>query len=127
NFETDQPTGRSAGRPMTRIFVSEFLCGGGWVEPAWATGWAPALLGEAWAMLSAAAADFAAVPDVQVVTLLDERLTDYALGPRVEVIRVAPSGESFAFRAVAANADYALVIAPEIDGRLHHRCLWAAE
>jgi tyramine---L-glutamate ligase len=111
---------------MTRVLVSEFLCGGGWVEPARATGWAPALLGEAWAMLAAVAADFAAIPDVAVISLLDARLNDRALDPRVEVIHVEPGGEARAFRAIVANVDHALVIAPEIDGILHERCTWAA-
>src|SRR5205823_7398288 len=64
--------GRRAGGPMTRVLVSEFLCGGGREGPARASGWASALSGEGWAMLAAAAADLRAVPGVEAVTLLDE-------------------------------------------------------
>jgi predicted ATP-grasp superfamily ATP-dependent carboligase len=112
---------------MTQVFVSEILCGGGWVEPARATGWAPALLGEAWAMLSAITADFATIPGLQVVTLLDQRLTHRSLDPRVQTIRVNSTREPLAFRELASQSDFALVIAPEIDGVLHQRCLWAQE
>jgi predicted ATP-grasp superfamily ATP-dependent carboligase len=112
---------------MTRVFVSEILCGGGWVEPGRFGDWASALLGEAWAMLSAIAADFAAIPDVRVVTLLDERWTHLSLDPCVQVIRVDSTSEPLAFRELASQSDYALVIAPEIDGVLHRRCTWAQD
>lgn len=107
---------------MTRIFVSEILCGGGWVEPGRFGDWAPALLGEAWAMLAAVTADFAAAPGVQVTTILDKRLADRALDPRINVLRIAPADEERAFQDQAAQADYVLVIAPEIDGILQRRC-----
>jgi predicted ATP-grasp superfamily ATP-dependent carboligase len=77
-------------------------------------------------MLQAVTADFAAIPDVSVITLLDARLKDRELDPRVEVVRVEPSGEAQAFRDVVAEVDFALVIAPELDGVLHERCAAAA-
>lgn len=107
---------------MNRIFVSEILCGGGWVEPGCFGDWAPALLSEAWAMLAAVTADLAAIDGVQVTTLLDDRLTDRSLDPRVEVIRVRSESEEPAFREQAGRADFALIIAPEMNGVLHRRC-----
>lgn len=107
---------------MTRIVVSEILCGGGWVEPGRFGDWAPALLGEAWAMLSSVTADFAAISGAQVTTILDQRLSDRALDPRVQVVSIAPEDEERAFQDHAAQADYAMVIAPEIDGILQRRC-----
>jgi predicted ATP-grasp superfamily ATP-dependent carboligase len=77
-------------------------------------------------MLAAATADFAVIPDVKVTALLDDRLCDRLLDPRVELIRVDAGSEPLAFRDAAAHADFTLVIAPEIDGILHQRCIWAA-
>jgi predicted ATP-grasp superfamily ATP-dependent carboligase len=77
-------------------------------------------------MLDAVAADFAAIPDVSVVSLLDARLKDRALDTSVEVIRVEPGSEAQAFREIVAQVDFALVIAPELDGILLERCTWAA-
>jgi tyramine---L-glutamate ligase len=58
-------------------------------------------------MRDAIVADFAAISDVQVLTLSMEDETD--------------------FRALAAAADWALIIAPETDGILEERCRWALE
>lgn len=113
---------------MIRVFVSEFLCGGGREEPARLAGWAPALLGEAWVMLSAVCADFAAIPGVSVTTLLDAALpADYSLDPRVHTERVAPGESDTVFRRSVRAADYVLVIAPEFDGILADRCRIAAD
>jgi hypothetical protein len=61
-------------------------------------------------MLSAAVEDFRRVAGVEVITVLNEGLNEPA-----------------AFRAAAAEADYALVIAPEFDRILETRCRWAVE
>jgi predicted ATP-grasp superfamily ATP-dependent carboligase len=78
-------------------------------------------------MLAAATADFAAIPDAAVVTLLDHRLHDRQLDPRVEVHRVSSETEADAFRTIAGQVDHAMVIAPETEGILLKRCIWAAE
>ena len=73
-------------------------------------------------MLSAITADFAAIPDVQVTTILDQRLADRSLDPRVRVTHVVAGDEAGVFHRLAAEADFALIIAPEFDGILHRRC-----
>jgi tyramine---L-glutamate ligase len=73
-------------------------------------------------MLAAITADFARISDVQVTTILDQRLADRSLDPRIHVTHVAVDDESAVFRQLAAESDYALIIAPEFDGILHRRC-----
>jgi predicted ATP-grasp superfamily ATP-dependent carboligase len=90
-----------------QVFVYEHLCAGG-TAAAPALG---ALHAEGWAMLSAVLEDFGRVPGVEVVTVLDERLT--AAPPQVRVER---PGTPFA--ALAGACDYTLIIAPECDGLL---------
>ncbi len=77
-------------------------------------------------MLAAVTADLAAVPGVQVLTILDARLADHVLDPRVVVHRVVAAEEPALFRRLAGECDFALIIAPEIDGRLAERAAWAA-
>jgi predicted ATP-grasp superfamily ATP-dependent carboligase len=78
-------------------------------------------------MLAAAVEDFRRAAGVEVATLLDERWRPDAEGrwPDVAVRWVEPGGEPDAFRAAAAAADFALVIAPEFDRLLETRCRWA--
>jgi predicted ATP-grasp superfamily ATP-dependent carboligase len=78
-------------------------------------------------MLAAAVEDLRRVPGVQVLTLLDEQRRGEGPWPDVAVTRVPPGGEPDAFRAAAADADFALVIAPEFRRLLEERCRWAEE
>jgi predicted ATP-grasp superfamily ATP-dependent carboligase len=80
-------------------------------------------------MLAAAVEDFRRVKGVRVRTLLDERLHGEVgdRWPDVAVTWVAPGGEPAAFRAAAAGADFALVIAPEFGRILETRCRWAVD
>jgi predicted ATP-grasp superfamily ATP-dependent carboligase len=89
---------------MTTVFVYEYVTaiGARGDEPL-----APSLLAEGRAMRDAVIADFAAISGIIVLTI---------------------SGEDEAqFRQVAAESDFALVIAPEMAGILEERCRWALE
>jgi predicted ATP-grasp superfamily ATP-dependent carboligase len=76
-------------------------------------------------MLAAITADLAAVPGVRVTTILDSRLTHRRLDPRVIVHRVPGRDEPATFRRLAAECDFALVIAPEVANCLTERATWA--
>ncbi len=89
---------------MMTVFVYEHLTaiGARGDEPL-----APSLLAEGRAMRDAVIADFQAIPDVRVRTVADD--------------------DEGHFRQCAADADYALIVAPETDGVLEERCRWALE
>lgn len=72
-------------------------------------------------MRRAIARDFASIPSVpvRVVVTLDQRLPDEP-GPW-EIVRVREGEESAVLCSWAAQADYALIVAPECDGILHDR------
>lgn len=101
------------------VFVYEYTCSGAMA------GAHTSLRTEGWAMLAAALADFARVPGVEVVTILDEQCPP---GPQVQFVRRVRSGEEeHAFRRAARSADFTLVVAPEFDDLLATRCRWAEE
>src|SRR4051812_26752154 len=106
---------------MTRVFVYEWCCSG---AARGDSSRAAPLWREGWAMLAAAVDDFRRVASVEVRTLLDADLRDTADWPDV-AIRWVTADEPAAFRAAAADADYALVVAPEFDQILETRCRWA--
>ena len=96
-----------------RVFVHEFVTGGGWP-----LGEVPFdLASEAAAMLRAVLADFSAWGAVRTVTTLDRRLDHFTL-PADEVMSVVPGQHASAFSALLDHSDAALVIAPETDGVL---------
>src|SRR5262245_49090975 len=103
---------------MTRVFVSEYLCGGA----APGRHRAAAFHAEGRAMLLAALADFARCHGVFPVTVADPALAPYL--PQAVELHPAdgPAEEARAFREQARNADVSLVIAPEFDGLLEQRC-----
>jgi predicted ATP-grasp superfamily ATP-dependent carboligase len=74
-------------------------------------------------MLSAVLDDLARAPGVRVVTMLaaGHGSVPNAFRP------VAPPDEEGVFRELAARADGTLVIAPEFDDLLYHRCRWAEQ
>jgi predicted ATP-grasp superfamily ATP-dependent carboligase len=98
------------------IFLYEWITGGGLVDDA---GRLPAsLLAEGSAMITALAADFAAIEGSVVTVLRDARLTDLPLNG-CKVIEVHASIDRRAeFDRLAATADGTLVVAPEFDGIL---------
>jgi predicted ATP-grasp superfamily ATP-dependent carboligase len=103
------------------IVVYEFVTGGGWYsagerEPP------ASLAAEGRAMLVALAADFAALPDVQVHVLQDRRWRG-AAPPDCTVHEVDDAPQELATLCrLAAAADWTVVIAPEFAGHLQSRC-----
>jgi predicted ATP-grasp superfamily ATP-dependent carboligase len=99
-----------------RIFLYEFFCAN--------LSGAPSLQAEGGAMLAAVVADFASCPGVEPVTFLDPRFLSLAAGWPGNVRVEAPEWErpGDPFGALAAAADFSLVIAPECDGILAAHC-----
>jgi len=98
------------------IFLYEWITGGGLVEEPGAL--PRSLLTEGSAMLSALAADFLLLDGARVSLLRDMRLDDLVL-PECEVMEVhSKYDQQEEFSRLASEADYTLVIAPEIDGVL---------
>jgi predicted ATP-grasp superfamily ATP-dependent carboligase len=101
-----------------RVFLYEYTCAGDWGI----CGPAAALQAEGWAMLSALLQDFGRVPNVEVVTLLDERFERGGHDSRYR--RVRAGEEEAVFAELARTADATIVIAPEFDDILLTRCRW---
>lgn len=97
-----------------RVFISEYVCGGGW-----AAGVPPAsLLCEGCSMLQAIVADAAAIAGCSVVTTWDSRLGEPLVQGGKVVRADGPADEHRAFLRLASESDVTLVIAPEFDGIL---------
>ena len=78
-------------------------------------------------MAAAITADFAALPDVEVWTMRDNRLPPrHDARCRVELIESAED-ELSNFTKLAAVADWTLLIVPEQGGILHERSRWVLE
>ena len=95
---------------------------------------AASLWAEGWAMLSAAVEDFRRVAGRASADDLSRRRGIMRRRWRAVAALAGRGGkyrwsddEPAAFRAAAADADYALVIAPEFDRILETRCRWAEE
>ncbi|KLU06573.1 protein containing ATP-grasp domain protein [Rhodopirellula islandica] len=102
-----------------RVFVGEYLCGGGMVSTPLEQ-IPPSLLREGRAMWQALVTDFAAWADV--LTPLDARLENLAnVLPRdVQRLTVnASANVAEAWLEAAQTCDVAIVVAPETDGELH--------
>ncbi|MDX1944564.1 MAG: ATP-grasp domain-containing protein [Pirellulaceae bacterium] len=110
-----------------RIFVYEFISGGGgWSQDGGAVP-AGSLLVEGEAMLRALVADLAATRGTKVCTTRDVRL-GAAMGGDIEVQAVdSPAAEREAISRLAACADGTILIAPETDGLLLDRARWVVE
>lgn len=104
-----------------RVFISEYLCSGALAG----TELPPSLLQEGRAMRDALLADFAALPQVDVLTTHDPRV------PPLDGIRslsaTSPEAEAALFRQLASDCDAACVIAPELNGILTERVRLLAE
>jgi hypothetical protein len=101
-----------------RVFISEFVCGGGWPDPK--IGGSLAREGEA--MLRAVALDFARIPGVRATTTWDARLGAPPFENVHVVVIESPGDELPVFRELAQLSDATLVIAPETHGHLTQRC-----
>ncbi len=105
-----------------RVFVYEYLSSGAAGESSAVS----SLQTEGWAMLSAVLEDFGRCPGVETITLLDPRLARFAdiFPPCIVPNFLRSIPEENAFRALAASADFSLVIAPEFGDILLRRCHW---
>jgi tyramine---L-glutamate ligase len=108
-----------------RVFVYEYLCSGAGGD----TCRMPSLQTEGWAMLSAVLADLARCPGMETHTLLDPQrhFPAGSWSARTILHFAEPASKEQAFRALAAAADFVLVIAPEFDGILERRCCWVEQ
>src|ERR1700737_3960130 len=98
--------GAEAGSHSMRVFVYEFISGGGLLDTEQSQPLQSDLLAEGLAMASALVSDFAALPDVQVVSLRDHRLRDLPPPPGdVRIVQTAAE-ERAVFVEVAASADW---------------------
>jgi predicted ATP-grasp superfamily ATP-dependent carboligase len=105
---------------MPQIFIYEFTTGGGPLAIDEAS--SAALLAEGRAMVAAIASDFAMIDGMRVTCLVDQASRAMIPG-RVDAFVVHDHpGALAAFDRLAAQADWTVVIAPEIDGHLLKRC-----
>jgi tyramine---L-glutamate ligase len=95
-----------------RILIYELITAGGLGEKVPAS-----LRQEGAAMLRAVVQDFERIPGVEVLTLIETRLPSIGRCCR----SVGSAEEAQAFRALAGDADAALIIAPEFDDLLPRR------
>jgi predicted ATP-grasp superfamily ATP-dependent carboligase len=107
-----------------RIFVYEYICGGGLAgQPL-----PESLRREGWAMLQAVVEDFARCPGVEVAVLLDSRFsTDIGDLPVSEIDVVEFDTEATKYREQTRVADFTFVIAPEFRYMLLQRCYWTED
>ncbi|MDA1051792.1 MAG: ATP-grasp domain-containing protein [Planctomycetota bacterium] len=104
-----------------RIFLYEFVTGGGMFSAAPGEVPAGSLLCEGAAMFASLAEDFARLPDTEVVALGDARLTRTdSSGINIYPVTNAED-ESSQFDSLAASAVWTIVIAPEFDEHLLNR------
>ncbi len=110
---------------MTSVFVYEYLTGGGLLADAQAAA-PPSLLAEGEAMVAALAADFVAA-GVRVTCLRDRRLASWSPGGCRAADVFTPAQHAKAFDRFASEADWTVVIAPEMGGALSERCRRVAD
>ncbi|MFP6762332.1 MAG: hypothetical protein VB858_01900, partial [Planctomycetaceae bacterium] len=111
------PEHNSRAEIPRRIFVSEYVCGGGWPEKVLS----PSLAFQGQAMLLAIVSDLLHIPGCDVVTTWDQRLGPFPRqpqGPQPEVFLCDSAGEQDLFEKLCRTSDTALVIAPEFGGIL---------
>ena len=106
-----------------RVFIYEAITAGAvWTHGA-ALEPGESLFAEGLAMLRAVTEDFAAMEGVEVWGLRDARYAEFELPRRVVVIQSAAQ-ERAEFQRLANSCDWALIIAPELDGILEERVAW---
>jgi predicted ATP-grasp superfamily ATP-dependent carboligase len=101
-----------------RVFVSEYVCGGGWPK-AEISG---SLALEGRAMLTAVVDDLSRISDVEVATTWDARLGALPFRSARTTCVKSRAHEWQLFERLAAECDATLVIAPESGGTLFARC-----
>jgi predicted ATP-grasp superfamily ATP-dependent carboligase len=106
-----------------RIFIYEFVTGGGWydVDPEHPP--SGSLLAEGRGMVEAVARDFLAIKGMEVATLHDARLSYRPPASKycLHHVRSRCEGKT-TFLEQAAVSDYTLIIAPEFNYHLDRRC-----
>lgn len=111
---------RSAFKLPMRIFIYEFVTGGGW----WSISEQPpkgSLLREGNAMAAALAEDFARIGEIRTlhdVRIQNQRLTDWSLNV------ASTAEERRRFEELVRWADATVMIAPEFNRHLQTRCEW---
>jgi len=108
---------------MLRVFVYEFVTGGGWWSQGNTEPPPPSLAREGAAMLHAVLADFTQLSNATVVTMRDARLPVFSR-PGEQVAVGNASAERQAVQELASMADWSLIIAPEFEGLLAERARW---
>jgi predicted ATP-grasp superfamily ATP-dependent carboligase len=98
-----------------RIFVHEFISGGGWSEGELP----PDLVREGYAILWALLSDFQAWGAARTVTTLDTRLwSRHGELPAGEIVAQRPAEYESGFQSILSQCDAALIVAPETGGLL---------
>jgi predicted ATP-grasp superfamily ATP-dependent carboligase len=98
-----------------KIFVHEFISGGGWSEGDLP----PGLVGEGYTILWALLSDFQAWGAARTITTLDTRLwSRRSQLPADEILPLAPAEYQAGFASILSQCDAALVVAPETGGLL---------
>ncbi|MFI4877161.1 MAG: ATP-grasp domain-containing protein [Blastopirellula sp. JB062] len=107
-----------------RVFVYEFITGGGLYALPDAPAPSGSLLTEG-AMMRSTIADQLQESGSEVLLLRDQRLDSHNASQGVEMLVDSPASERAAFFAACEQADAVLVIAPEFGGLLLDRVRWA--
>ncbi len=106
-----------------RVLIYEFITGGGTLDCGGPGPPSGSLLREGLAMLRAVAADFAGLPNVEIVALRDCRLNHLSI-PKVRFHDVeSQADEQRLLLDLATQSSGTIVIAPEFDGHLLRRVL----
>lgn len=107
-----------------KVFLYEFVTGGGLYDEHGRAAVPDTLIAEGTAMITALAADFAAIPDVETCVLRDTHFWGLTFpGCRMHDVSGAADHEQAVAR-LAAEADWSLIIAPEFSGHLLRLCQW---
>jgi predicted ATP-grasp superfamily ATP-dependent carboligase len=110
--------------PIQRIFVYEYVTGGGTLGHPIRQMPSGSLLREGCSMVTALAADLIDIPKTEVTLLRDARLPDLPTPQCQQVLIHGAEEERTQFQRLASSADRTIVIAPEIAGALADRCRW---
>lgn len=106
-----------SGKVTKRIFLYEFVTGGGW----YLTGDSPrdsSLLAEGLAMSQAIIEDLAKVNDSVVSTMWDARLESPDLSTGMFTVVDSAAAHDAVFLELSSSADWTIIIAPELSGYL---------
>ncbi|RCS55970.1 ATP-grasp domain-containing protein [Bremerella cremea] len=109
------------------VFIYELITGGGLFAVDGAPAPSGSLLHEGTAMLAAVAEDFSAIAGTSVTILRDQRIEPLSVSATQQIAVRSAAEEREAFRTAVRETDATLIIAPEFDGLLLERTLWAEE